>query len=40
MQLANIREKLLEAYKHYSVLLENELKNQQKKEKKEHHQNQ
>lgn len=40
MQLANIREKLLEAYKHYSALLENELKNQQKKEKKEHHQNQ
>ncbi len=36
MQLANTREKLLEAYKQYSGLLENELKNQLKKEMKAH----
>ncbi len=34
MQLANTREKLLEAYKQYSGLLENELKNRIKMEKK------
>ncbi|MEJ7640576.1 MAG: hypothetical protein WKF36_00100 [Candidatus Nitrosocosmicus sp.] len=34
MQLANTREKLLEAYKQYSGLLENELKNRIKIEKK------
>jgi hypothetical protein len=34
MQLANTREKLMEAYKEYSILLENELKTlQEKKEK-------
>ncbi len=33
MQLANTREKLLEAYKQYSGLLENELKNRIKREK-------
>jgi hypothetical protein len=36
MQLANTREKLLEAYKQYSGLLEDELKNQLKKEKKKY----
>ena len=36
MQLANTREKLLEAYKQYCGLLENELKNQIKTEKKKH----
>lgn len=36
MQLANTREKLLEAYKQYSGLLEKELKNQIKTEKKKH----
>ncbi len=34
MQLANTREKLLEAYKQYNGLLENELKNRIKMEKK------
>ena len=36
MQLANTREKLLEAYKQYSGLLENELKDRIKTEKKKH----
>ena len=36
MQMANTKEKLLEAYKQYSSLLENELKNQTKTEKKKH----
>ncbi len=36
MQLANTREKLLEAYKQYIGLLENELKNQIKAKNKKH----